>query len=71
MISTYIFALLFALAAIWVFQRTSEDVYMVLAVVITLICSVVGFAHAHWIVQVTIALSLFLLDQFLRLRTNP
>ncbi|MFZ9737204.1 MAG: hypothetical protein ACO3EZ_04255 [Prochlorotrichaceae cyanobacterium] len=70
MIPTYILALLLVLAAVWVFRQTSEDVYMVLAAGITIVCFVIGYAHAHWVAQVSIALSLFVLDRFLRLRAT-
>lgn len=61
MIPTYILALLFVLMATWIFYQTSEDVYMVLAAGITIVCFVIGYAHAHWVAQVSIALSLFVL----------
>ena len=67
---TYILALLFVLVATWIFYQTSEDVYMVLAAGITIVCFVIGYAHAHWVAQVSIALSLFVLDRFLRLRAT-
>jgi hypothetical protein len=71
MISAYVLALLLVLGAIRIFQQTDEDVYMVLAATITIVCFVISLAHAHWITQLTIVLSLCLFDRFLRLRTNP
>ena len=71
MLTTYTLALLVVLLAVWVFKRTDEDVYMVLAASIAIICFIIGFAHAHWIAQGTIALSLFLVDRYLRPRTSP
>lgn len=64
----FLLALALASAALWVFRQTSEDVYIVLAVSIVLICFIIGFAHAHWIAQTLIALGLLGFTQFYRFK---
>ena len=71
MISAYLLALLLVFGAVWIFQQTDEDVYMVLAATIAIVCFVISLTYAHWITQLTIVLSLCLFDRFLRLHTNP
>lgn len=71
MIPTYFIAMAFfamtlALGALWVFRRTDEDVYVVLATLIALTCFIIGFAHAPWAVQAVIALALLGLDRAYR-----
>ncbi len=71
MIPTYFIAMAFfamtlALGALWVFRQTAEDVYVVLAGGLAVICFIVGFAHAPWAVQVVIGLGLLGLDRAYR-----
>ncbi|MGA1474108.1 MAG: hypothetical protein ACO4AI_02855 [Prochlorothrix sp.] len=71
MIPTYFLAMVFfamtlALGALWVFRQTDEDVYVVLAASIAVICFIVGFAHAPWAVQVGIGVGLLCLDRAYR-----
>jgi hypothetical protein len=59
MIPTALFlAALLIPGALWVFHQTAEDVYMVLAVAIALICFIIVFAHSHWLAQSLIGLVL-------------
>jgi hypothetical protein len=49
--------------ALWVFRQTSEDVYFVLAIAMLALGFIVGFAHAHWGLQIVIATSLLVIDR--------
>ena len=53
--------LLIALAGIWYYQRTANDIYRVLSAIIAVVCLIWGFAIAHWSIHL---LSLLLLYKF-------
>jgi hypothetical protein len=59
MLSTYITLLTIALASLFVYLRTSEDVPSVLAAFSGVLCFVWGFAVAPWGVQILIMGVLF------------
>lgn len=62
--SVYIMLLTFALASIWVYTQTSNDIPFVLAGVSGLVCLIWGFAFAHWSIQLLIVLGLWRLYKF-------
>lgn len=59
MLSTYLTLLTIAIASIFVYARTSEDVPSVIAAFTAVVCFVWGFAVAPWTVQFLIMGILF------------
>lgn len=56
--SAYILLLIVSLAAIWIYWQTSQDIFVLVALV-GLGCFIWGFSCAPWLVQLLIVLLLF------------
>jgi hypothetical protein len=56
--STYILLLIVSLAAVWVYWKTSQDIFVLLALA-GLGCFICGFSWAPWSVQLLIVGLLF------------
>jgi hypothetical protein len=59
--STYIVLLTLSVGSVWIYNRTSEDIPFVLAILTGLVCFFWGFACAPWLVQLLIVFGLLTL----------
>lgn len=59
--STYIILLTVSVGSVWIYNRTSEDILFVLAILSGLVCFFWGFACAPWLVQLLIVVGLLTL----------
>jgi hypothetical protein len=64
MFPIYLIALAMSLGALWVFVKTSQDVYIVLAAAVGIICFIWGFALAPWHLQLLLVVILLALERF-------
>ncbi|MBW4496201.1 MAG: hypothetical protein KME26_24630 [Oscillatoria princeps RMCB-10] len=63
MFPIYLIALAMSLGAIWVFFKTSQEVYTVLAAAVGIICFIWGFALAPWHLQLLLVVILLVLER--------
>jgi hypothetical protein len=54
----YIVLLTVSVGSVWIYNRTSEDISFVLAILTGLVCFFWGFACAPWLVQLLIVFGL-------------
>lgn len=60
--SAYIVLLTVSVGSVWIYNRTSEDISFVLAILTGLVCFFWGFACAPWLVQLLIIFGLLTLS---------
>ncbi|NER36831.1 MAG: hypothetical protein F6J93_23155 [Oscillatoria sp. SIO1A7] len=62
--ATYLTLLTIAFGSVWMYKRSSADVFSVIAALTTVICFIWGFAVAPWGVQLLIVGLLLAIEKY-------